>query len=74
MEGMSMGTLPLLNCEQAAEILGVSPVRVRQFCLSGRLGQKVGSQYVISRDELDQFRKIPRNPGRPTDDLRKTGT
>jgi len=61
---MSIASLPLVNCEQAAEYLGLSSVRVRQFCLEGRLGQKVGNQYVISRDELEQFAKIPRYPGR----------
>jgi len=61
---MSMTSLPLVNCEQAAKYLGLSSVRVRQFCLEGRLGQKVGNQYIISRDELEQFAKIPRDPGR----------
>jgi len=60
-----MSTLSLLSCEQAAEVLKVTPIRVRQFCQEGRIGQKVGGQWVIPRDELDQFARIPRDTGRP---------
>ncbi len=63
-----MSTLSLLSCDQAAEVLDVTPIRVRQFCQEGRLGQKVGGQWVIPRDELEQFAKIPRDTGRPKSD------
>jgi excisionase family DNA binding protein len=62
---MSVSTLDLLNVTQAAELLGLSAERVGQFCREGRIGQKVGERWVIPRDELEQFRKIPRQTGRP---------
>ena len=62
---MSMSTLDLLSINDAAGELGVSPERVGQFCREGRLGQKVGERWVIPRDELEQFRRIPRRRGRP---------
>jgi len=62
---MSVSTLSLVSVNEAAEALGVSPGRVRQFCREGRLGQQVGDRWVIPRDELEQFRKIPRDHGRP---------
>jgi excisionase family DNA binding protein len=54
----------LLTCKEAAQVLGVTPVRVRQFCQEGRLGQKLGDRWVIPKSELHQFKKIPRNSGR----------
>lgn len=60
-----MSTLPLLSVFEASKALGVSAVRIGQFCRAGRIGQKVGGRWVISRDELRQFAKIPRNPGKP---------
>jgi len=60
-----MSTLPLMTPEEAANYIGVSSVRIRQFCTEGRIGQKVGERWVISEDELRQFAKIPRQTGRP---------
>ena len=62
---MSVSTLSLLTPEQAAEFLKVSAERVRQFCREERLGQKLGRDWVISRDELVRFDNIPRQTGRP---------
>jgi excisionase family DNA binding protein len=60
-----MSTLALVTPAEAAEILGVSPGRVRQFCREGRIGQEFDGRWVIPRDELDQFAKLPRKHGRP---------
>lgn len=60
-----MSTILLYSPAEAAEFLGLSEVRVRQFCMSRRLGQKVGRQWVIPADELHQFAKIPRKEGKP---------
>ena len=60
-----MSSLSLLSCDEAAVELGVTSIRVRQFCQEGRIGQKVGGRWVIPRDELEQFVKIPRETGRP---------
>jgi hypothetical protein len=67
MGGMSASTLLLLNCDEAAEEIGLSPERIRQFCRGGRLGQRVGGRWVILQEELNRFRKIPRPSGRPSD-------
>jgi excisionase family DNA binding protein len=60
-----VSSLPLVSVNEAAEFLGVTPERVRDFCREGRIGQRVGERYVISRDELRVFAKIPRKVGRP---------
>ena len=67
-----MSTLPLVSVAEAADVLGLTQVRVGQFCREGRIGQKVGGRWVISMDELHQFAKIPRNPGKPPCDKRKS--
>ena len=56
--------MELLDVAQAAEYLGLSKARVRQFCGEGRLGQKVGSRWVIEKGDLERFAKIPRKVGR----------
>ena len=55
----------LLTVTEAAELLGISRARMSQFCSEGRIGQKVGGRWLVSEDELRQFRKIPRPTGRP---------
>jgi len=59
-----MSTLPLLSPRQAAEEMGLSLSRIKQFCAEGRIGQRVGKRWVILRDELEQFQKIPRPHGK----------
>jgi predicted site-specific integrase-resolvase len=55
----------LLNARQAAERLGVTPSLIRRYCLQGRLGTKVGYQWIITEEELEAFEKIPRPVGKP---------
>lgn len=55
----------LLSVRQAAEILGVTPARVRQICGAGDLGFKIDTRWAIPRAELDAFKAIPRRAGRP---------
>lgn len=42
---------------KAAEKLGISEIRVRQLCQQGRLGRKVGRDWVISLDEINDYRR-----------------
>ena len=65
---MYMGTISfveLLDVRQVAEELGISENTVRLYCQGGRLGTKVGQQWIITRAELEAFKKKPRKPGRP---------
>jgi excisionase family DNA binding protein len=51
------------NTKEAATLLGLSPVHVRTLCEQGRLGSKVGRDWIITQEELDAFERRPR--GRP---------
>ena len=61
----------LLTVSQAAEELGVSSVRVRQFCQQGRIGEKVGPLWLIAEKELLRFAGKPRPHGGPRKKKRK---
>ena len=52
-----------MTVDEVAEKLGLTPQRVRQFCRDGRLGQRVGRQWVITEEEFERFQSIPRQPG-----------
>lgn len=58
-----MANEKLLTVTQAAEELGLSAVRVRQFCQEGRIGEKYGPLWMIREKELRQFAKQNRPPG-----------
>lgn len=60
-----MSTMNVLTTAQAARKLGVCEQRVRKLCAEGRIGQKVADRWIIPADELEQFKRIPRNPGKP---------
>lgn len=58
---------------EAAEILGVTPGRVHQFLLDGRLrvarrlGRVGGTGLILlRRAEVERFGRRPRPPGNPT--------
>jgi hypothetical protein len=55
---------PLLTTAQAADILGLSVQRIKQLCTEGRMGRKVGRDWVISVEDLERNRERP-GPGRP---------
>lgn len=59
-----------LTTDDAAELLGVSPGRVRQFVTDGRLevAEKVGHINLFDREKVEKLREIPRNPGRKKSD------
>ena len=54
-----------LTTEDAAQRLKVKPAWIRRLCAQGRLGQKVGRDYVITPTDIDRFRQNRRAPGRP---------
>jgi excisionase family DNA binding protein len=54
----------LLTIPKAADLLGVSHMTIRRYIKAGHLHPiQPGRDYLIQRDELEQFKK-PR-PGRP---------
>lgn len=55
----------VLTIKEAAAVCGLSQERLRQFCQEERLGRKFGMQWMIERQELEEFMKIERKPGRP---------
>lgn len=58
------GYRELFTAEQAAEELGISVQRVKQLCAEGRMGRKVGRDWVISVEDIERNRERP-GPGRP---------
>lgn len=55
-----------LTTKQCAELLGISPLRVRHFIWEGRLpAEKYGRDYLIKEQDLLKFSKLKRKHGRP---------
>ena len=47
---------------EAAKMLGVSPARVRQFVLAGRIkAQKLGRDLLITEKEINRFNRTDRD-------------
>jgi hypothetical protein len=55
----------LLTPAQAAAELNLTPRIIRRYCKQGRLGQKIGGRYIITRADLERFRNEPRKVGKP---------
>lgn len=54
------------SVREVAKILEVSPGRVHHFISEKRLNaQKIGNILVVSEQEIQRFRQIRRQPGRP---------
>lgn len=51
--------------EQAAEELGISEQRIKQLCCEGRMGVRVGRDWVITAEDIERNRERP-GPGRPS--------
>jgi excisionase family DNA binding protein len=56
---------PYLTVYDAADYLGVSVRRVQQFAKEERIGEKQGRDWFFTREELREFKRAPRKPGRP---------
>jgi excisionase family DNA binding protein len=58
--------LDFVTIPQAAVALGVSDSRVRVFVEENRIGyEKIGDRYLIPKAEIERFKSIPRQTGRP---------
>lgn len=57
----------IIGTKEAAEILGVKPVRVRQLIEDGRLPveKEIGRIKLLDRAAVVKFSRKPRRPGRP---------
>ncbi len=55
----------LLTTTQAAAILNLDESVMRAYCRQGRLGSKIGRQWLITTAELKRFAKKPRPVGNP---------
>lgn len=56
----------MLSTEQAAERLGITPVRVRELLRSGKLeGQRVGRSWVVDESSVRARLAQPPKAGRP---------
>jgi excisionase family DNA binding protein len=60
-----MKAAEIMTVEEVARELGLSARRVRQFCNEGRIGTRRGWQWLITRDELESFKRQYRPCGRP---------
>ncbi len=57
--------MKLLNTKQTAELLGVSPIRVRQLIQEGKLrATRIGRDYVIEEKDLASVKTYGK-AGRP---------
>lgn len=55
-----------IGTAEAAEILGITPVRVNQLIKSGRLNAAmVSGIYVLDRQEIETFSQMTRRAGKP---------
>lgn len=51
---------------EAGPLLGVKPQTITRYIELGQVkAEKIGRDYVISAEELDRFKNIPRKVGRP---------
>lgn len=55
----------LLTPEQAAELLKLQPRMVRRYCQRGQLGQKIGGRYLITPEQVEEFRETKPKPRGP---------
>jgi excisionase family DNA binding protein len=54
----------LITTKQAASLLGLDETNVRRHCRMGQLkAQKFGHIWMIAREDLDEFSKVPRRRG-----------
>jgi excisionase family DNA binding protein len=61
-----MASSDLLTLADAAAELNLTDARLRQLSIQGRFpARKYGTLWLVSRRDLDAFRKQERPPGRP---------
>ncbi len=59
-----------MTTNEAARLLDVSLMRVRQFFYAGRItGFKIGNTLLLNTDSVVKFSRIKRTEGRPRKDF-----
>jgi excisionase family DNA binding protein len=65
----------LMTTQQAAELLEVTPVRVRQLIAEGQLkSQKAGRDHLLEESEVARLKQNRRPSGRPRKHLKPLRT
>lgn len=57
--------IEIVDKADAAKELGVTANQIQKLVYQGRLGSHVFGRFLITRQELEEFKKIPRPVGRP---------
>jgi excisionase family DNA binding protein len=72
---MAMAIGNLLETQEAAEVIGVSPGRIYQLVNEGRItpSKRIGISMLFEKSEVERFKKIPRIMGRPKKSAKKRG-
>ena len=65
MATVTKARVKFVTVDEAADIIGVSDVRIRQFCREKRLGTLLGTRWLITEDEAHEFAEKVRPNGRP---------
>jgi len=63
LRALAFGLDDAVGIDTAAEIMGLSKVRVRQLAADGRIGKRVDGRFVFSRTELSAFAGLERPTG-----------
>ena len=58
-------TVSLYTLAQAADLANLQAVTLRKHCLAGRIGRKLGSQWVLTDEDIATARALNHRPGRP---------
>ena len=56
-------TVSLFTLSEAADLANVPLVTLRRYCRVGRIGQKVGNQWVLTRADIDTALSLSHRPG-----------
>lgn len=63
---MTVATIELLSTQDVADLLGITRSLVLRYIREKRLpAQRIGSQWVVERRDMDAFNAQPRRPGPP---------
>lgn len=63
-----------LTTKQAAALIGIDETNVRRHCRTGQLkATKFGRAWMIPREEIERFAKVPRRRGRKKKETKVKG-